>query len=158
MASGLIGEAILIIASVIVAGTVAGVVLSQVGVFESTITATTDSQQDKLLTDIDIIFASNSSDTTANFWVKNTGKNPLVDNTKVDVYFGPIGQVQRYTFSPGGSDNSWQFHPSTPNVWQQMDTVQFNVTENDLSKGVTYEIVVTTPNGISDEYIFSIPS
>ena len=158
MASGLIGEAILIIASVIVAGTIAGVVLSQVGVFESTITTTTDAQQDKLLTDVDIIFASNSSDTIANVWVKNTGNNPLADNTKVDVYFGPIGAVQRYAFSTSGGDNSWEFHPSTPSVWQQKDTIQLNITDNDLAKGVTYEVIVTTPNGISDEFIFSIPS
>ena len=52
MASGLIGEAILIIASVIVAGTIAGVVLSQIGVFESTITQTTEKQQDKLLREV----------------------------------------------------------------------------------------------------------
>ncbi len=50
MASGIMSEAILIIASVTVASIVAGVVMNQVGIFESTFTATTESQKDQLLT------------------------------------------------------------------------------------------------------------
>ena len=43
-------EGILIIASVIVATLIAGVVMSQVGVFESTFKATTEGQKDIMLT------------------------------------------------------------------------------------------------------------
>ena len=157
MASGLIGEAILIIASVIVAGTIAGVVLSQIGVFQSTITETTTSQQDKLLTKIKIIFASNSTDTEAEIWVKNVGKNPITTLDKVDVYFGPVGSVDRYAYSVGGGDGSWEYDAGIINVWQQMDTLQLNLTETSLAESTTYEIRVITPEGISDDYIFSLP-
>ena len=45
MASGIIGEGVMIIASVIVAGALAGVILNQVGVFESTTIEATGAQQ-----------------------------------------------------------------------------------------------------------------
>ena len=159
MASGLIGEAILIIASVIVAGTVAGVVLSQIGVFESSITETTEAQQDRLLTKVDIVYGSGSvgmATPEASIYVKNTGSNPIVDNTNFDVYFGPVGQAKRYTYSEGGGDDTWEFVGGAPTTWQQKETYQINVTESDLTTSTTYEVQVTTPNGLSDDFIFSI--
>ena len=159
MASGLIGEAILIIASVIVAGTIAGVVLSQIGVFESSITETTEAQQDKLLTKIDIVYGSGTvgmATPEASIYVKNTGSNPLVDNTNFDVYFGPVGAVKRYAYEAGGGDDTWEFVNGAPTTWQQKETYQINVTEADLASSTTYEVQITTPNGISDDFIFSI--
>ena len=159
MASGIIGEAILIIASVIIAGSIAGVVLSQIGVFESSITETSESQQDKLLTKIDIVYGSGTvgmATPEASIYVKNTGSNPLVDNTKFDVYFGPVGAVKRYAYESGGGDDTWEFVGGAPTTWQQKDTYQINVTESDLASSTTYEVQITTPNGISDDFIFSI--
>ena len=159
MASGLIGEAILIIASVIVAGSIAGVVLSQIGVFESSITETSSAQKDKLLTKIKIVFATNSSDNDVNIYVKNIGKQPIVSNDKVDVYFGPLNGAERFAYlEQTWQDNTWEFNTtSTPSIWQSMDTVQIDLNDNDLAKATTYEIQITTPQGISDEYIFSTP-
>ena len=77
MASGIMSEAILIIASVTVASIVAGVVMNQVGIFESTFTATTEGQKDQLLTKVQIILATNTTDTQVVVWVKNTGVNPI---------------------------------------------------------------------------------
>ncbi len=159
MASGLIGEAILIIASVIVAGSIAGLVLSQIGVFESTITQTTESQQDKLLTKIDIVYGSGTvgmSIPEASIYVKNTGSNPIVDNTNLDVYLGEIGSAKRYSYQVAGGDDTWEFVAGAPSVWQQRETYQINVTESDLSTSTTYEVQITTPNGISDDFIFSL--
>ena len=159
MASGLIGEAILIISSVIVAGAIAGVVLSQIGVFESSITETTEAQQDKKKKKIDIVYGTGTvamATPEASIFVKNTGSNPLVDNTKFDVYFGPIGSVKRYSYQVGGGDDTWEFVPAAPSVWQQKETYQINVTESDLATSTTYEVQITTPNGVSDDFIFSI--
>ncbi len=157
MASNIIGEAILIIASVIVAGTVAGIVMSKVGVFESTMTSTSEAQKDEMLTKIKIIYATNSTADTVNVWVKNTGLHPLAQAEAVDVYFGPIDGVQRFPFSVGGGDITWEYHPSTPSVWNELETLQINVTDASIQKGPSYLVQVTTPNGISDEYIFSLP-
>ena len=164
MASGIMSEAILIIASVVIATAVAGVVMSQVGVFESTFTATTESQKDTLLTNFKIVMATNTTDDTVSIWIKNTGQNPISSVDKVDVYFGEIDQVQNIPYDPSCvppaacSDDTWRYDNIPDPVWQIMDTISINITDNQIRKGVTYQVTVTTPNGVSDESIFSLPS
>ena len=46
MASGVISEGVLIIASVIIAGMITGIVISKVGTFEGIYTATTEAQKE----------------------------------------------------------------------------------------------------------------
>ena len=160
MASGIIGEAIMIIASVIVAGVLAGVILNQVGVFESTMVQTTDAQQEKMLTKIKIIYASNSTDNVVDVFVKNVGRTPITFLDSMDVFFGQIDQIERYQYDEDTSylDNTWDFkHGSAPTVWQIMNTTQIQIDESSLEKGVTYVVRVSAPNGIFDEYIFSLP-
>ena len=119
-------EGILIIASVVIATSIAGVVMSQVGVFESTFTATTENQKDIILTKVKIVYVTNTTDNHVNVWVKNIGINPIIDANKTDVYYGEINQVQNIPL----------------NTKQQ--------------PGVTYHVTVTTPNGVTDEQIFSV--
>ncbi len=162
MAAGIMGEAILIIASVVIATSVAAVVMNQVGIFQSTFTATTQGQKEQLLTKVQIIMATNTTNTHVAIWVKNTGVNPIDSVDKVDVYFGQINQVQRIPYTPASQgDLTWQYAtpPGAPTpVWQIMDTFAINVTDNNLQKDVTYHVTVSTPNGVIDEHIFSLPS
>jgi flagellar protein FlaG len=164
MASGIMSEAILIIASVVIAAAVAGVVMNQVGVFESTFTATTEGQKDTLLTNFKVVMATNTTDDTVSIWIKNVGQNPISSVDKVDVYFGEIDQVQNIPYDPACvppsacSDDTWRYDNVPDPYWQIMDTYSINVTDDDIQKGVTYQITVTTPNGVSNEHIFSLPS
>jgi flagellar protein FlaG len=164
MASGIMSEAILIIASVVIAAAVAGVVMNQVGVFEPTFTATTEGQKDTLLTNFKVVMATNTTDDTVSIWIKNVGQNPISSVDKVDVYFGEIGQVQNIPYDPtcvppsACSDNTWRYDNAPDSYWQIMDTYSINITDNQIQKGVTYQVTVTTPNGVSDEHIFSLPS
>ena len=161
MAAGIMSEAILIIASVVIATSVAGVVMNQVGVFESTFTATTEGQKDTLLTNFKIVMATNTTDDTVSIWIKNVGQNPISSLNKVDVYFGEIAQVQNIPYNPGCTscpDDTWKYDNIPDPVWQIMDTASINITDNDIQRGVTYQVTVTTPNGVSDEHIFSLPS
>jgi flagellar protein FlaG len=75
LAAGIMSEGILIIASVVIATSIAGVVMSQVGIFESTFTATTENQKDIMLTKVKIVYATNTTNTNVNVWVKNIGIN-----------------------------------------------------------------------------------
>jgi len=164
MASGIMSEAILIIASVVIATSVAGVVMNQVGVFESTFTATTEGQKDTLLTNFKIVMATNTTDDTVSIWMKNVGQNPISSLNKVDVYFGEIGQIQNIPYDPSCvppsacPDDTWRYDSLPDPVWQIMDTVSINITDNQIQRGVTYQVSVTTPNGVSNEQIFSLPS
>jgi len=158
MASGIMSEAILIIASVVIATSIAGVVMSQVGVFESTFTSTTENQKDIMLTKVKIVYVTNTTNNNVNVWVKNIGINPVVDANKTDIYFGEINQVQNIVHnSKVQNDNTWQWDGPLPQpVWQLSDTHSINITDLDLTTGVTYQVTVTTPNGVKDEQIFSI--
>ncbi len=161
MAAGIMGEAILIIASVVIATSIAAVVMNQVGIFQSTFTATTEGQKEQLLTKVQIIMATNTTNTHVAIWVKNTGVNPIAFVDKFDVYFGQINQIQRIPYDLVQNDLTWQYAtppgPPTP-VWQKMDTFALNVTDNNLQKCVTYHVTVSTPNGVTDEHLFSLPS
>jgi len=163
MASGIMSEAILIIASVVIATSVAGVVMSQVGVFESTFTATTEGQKDTLLTNFKIVMATNTTDDTVSIWVKNVGQNPMSSLDKVDVYFGEIGQIQNIPYDPSCvppsacPDDTWRYDSLPATVWQIMDTLSINITDNDILRDVTYQVTIISSNGVTTENIFSLP-
>jgi len=173
MAAGVMSEGILIIASVIVATLIAGVVMSQVGVFESTFKATTEGQKDIMLTKIKIVYATETGTTTQNvsIWVKNIGINPILSANNTDVYFGEINSVQRIPRLPQVSgdpaciifdplcEDTWRFDKPEPTpAWQIMDTFSINITDTDITPGVTYLVSVITPNGVTDEHIFTLPT
>jgi flagellar protein FlaG len=159
MASGVMAEAILIIASVVIATAIAGVVMSQLGVFESTFTATTESQKDMILTKIKIVYATNTTDSNVNVWIKNIGVNPILGVNNTDVYFGEIDSVTRVPLNTQTqAEDTWMFDAPLPEpAWQLADTHSINITDSDIVRGVTYVVSITTPNGVSDEYIFSLP-
>ncbi|MDE1827200.1 MAG: flagellin [Thaumarchaeota archaeon] len=151
MASAVFTEAILIIASVIVAAGLAGVVMTKVGTFQSTFTQATESQKQTILTNIKIIYTTNSSANSINAWVKNIGSYPILNPQNTDVYFGQINQMQRIPYVYPQSGLSWAFS-SPVTTWNQANTLQMKVTNiPTIQCGSTYDLQVTTPNGVSDQ-------
>ncbi len=159
MASGIMTEGILIVASIIAATVMTGVVLSQVGSFESTFTTTSEGQKNEMLTKIKVIHAmynTTASPDTLEVWVKNIGIDPITTPTSMDVYYGEVGAAQKIGYSASGGEDTWRFQPSTaPSMIQKMDTVQIKITDSSLSAGKTYEIRVAAPNGVYADYILS---
>ena len=155
MASVVVSETILIIASVIVAAALSATVLGQMSVFDSAFSASTESQKDIVLTKIKIIYATNTTDTKVSTWIKNVGMSSIKEPNLVDVYFGKLGSVQRIPYN-NGTAPTWNY--SVPvNVWQIKETAQINIYyDTNLVKGSTYVIKATTPNGITDDHVFSV--
>ncbi|MDE1765506.1 MAG: flagellin [Thaumarchaeota archaeon] len=151
MASAVFTEAILIIASVIVAAGLAGMVMTKVGSFQSTFTQTTENQKQTVLTSIKLIYITNATKTSVNAWVKNVGSYPITSPTNTDVYFGQINQMQRIPYVYPSSGLSWAF--SNPvSVWNQVDTLQINISNlPTIQCASTYDLQITTPNGVSDQ-------
>ena len=156
----MISEGILLVASVIVASAIAGIVLAQLGVFESTFTETTEAQKEQLLTKIKIVYATNTTDNQVNVWVKNIGIHPITDANKTDVYFGELNAVNVISLNTKQQiDGTWFYDGPLPEpIWQKGDTYSINITDTDLQKSTTYLVSITTPNGVTDEYIFSTSS
>lgn len=151
MASAVFTEAILIVASVIIAASLAGAVMTKVGSFQSTFTQTTESQKQTVLTNIKIVYIQNQTSTSASAWVKNIGTYQITNTQNIDVYFGQIGSVQRIPYNPS-SGTGWTFS-SPVTVWSQANTIQMNLSNlPSIQCSKTYELQVTTPNGVTDQY------
>jgi flagellar protein FlaG len=154
MVSAPITEGILLIGAVIMAAGISAAVMGHAGVFQSAFSTATSAEKDIILTKIKILYATNSSSTTATVWVKNIGSNPITGVENVDVYFGKIGSITRIPYNTGSAPQ-WTF-AAPVNVWQTKDTVQLNISlDQPLAQNTTYSIRVSAPNGVSDDYVFS---
>lgn len=157
MAAGVISEGVLIIASVIVAGLITGVVISKVGTFEGYYTATTEAQKEKMLSKFEIIHVNQINSTSVDIWMKNTGLTPIQKLDSTDLYFGQINSVDFVGYS-SSSTPRWIFNgTSASSVWSQGDTIQITVHDDtDLLTSTSYLVQFTISNGVSDDYIFSV--
>jgi archaellum component FlaG (FlaF/FlaG flagellin family) len=158
MGAGVISEGVLIIASVIIAGLITGIVITKVGTFEGYYTATTEAQKEKMLSKFEIIHVSKLNSTSVNVWMKNTGLTPIQSLDLVDVYFGQINSVDSVAYS-SGSTPQWVFAgaTTTSSVWSQGETIQIVLQDDSsLTSSVSHLIQFTISNGVSDDYIFSV--
>lgn len=155
MVSTGITEGIMLVASVIVAASLSGMVMSKTGALNSSFTISAEAQKDVILTKIKIVYvAGNSSSPTVTVWAKNIGSTPISNTDKVDVYFGKVGSTVRIPYN-AGSDPKWVYSANMTQ-WQIKDTVQINIDNgNNLSSGSTYVVRLVAPNGVMDEYLFS---
>ena len=147
-------ESIILISSIILAAVFSGIVLSKAGSIEATFTSTTASQKEAMLTKIKIVYVTNTTSSTIKAWIKNVGKQPIVDLDKVDVYFGPIKSVKRIPYNTASAP-TWTY--SNTSIWNMMDTKEITINYDSTLSNVAYLLKVVTPNGVSDEYIFTPP-
>ncbi|WP_067956895.1 hypothetical protein [Nitrosopumilus sp. Nsub] len=154
MASVVIAETILIIASVVIASSLAGVMLTKTNTFQSAFIASSDKQKEIILTDIAIVYASNPTSNQIDIWVKNIGIQPVTSPDSIDVYFGKMGSMQKIPYDDNSAPK-WVFY-STTSVWNVDDTIQLTLSSDySLSSDTIYNIRIVTPNGVSSDYIFT---
>ena len=108
---------------------------------------------------INIVHAANSADRTSVYlWVKNVGTQRIVNIDESVLFFGQSDNFSRisYVDDAGGSYPSWAYGIENDTEWKTSATV--NITINyDTDPGTgTYYIKMVIPNGISDEYYFSM--
>ncbi|MCE9652486.1 MAG: flagellin [Nitrosarchaeum sp.] len=158
MAAGVLSEGVLIIASVILAGMITGIVISKVGSFESFYTATTEAQKEKLLNKFEIIHVVKTNNTSVDIWVKNTGLSPIQKLDSMDIYFGQIHSAQLIPYNQG-SNPQWVFGDDTTpsSIWSQGNTVKITLQDGTaLQSSTSYELQMIISNGVSDDTIFSV--
>jgi hypothetical protein len=125
------------------------------GVFKSTLATAGATEKEIALTRIKVLYATNSSDSQIDLWVKNIGTNQIVALDKVDVYFGELNYVQLIPYN-ATSAPSWEYSELNI-IWPAKETVEINVSyDSTLERNVNYVVRISTPNGVSDDYIFSI--
>ena len=108
---------------------------------------------------INIVHAANSSDRlTVYIWVKNVGTSRIVSIEESDVFFGPSDNFTRVSHvdDAGGSYPRWGYVFENDTQWQNSATLKITINySSDPGTGMYFTKMII-PNGISDEYFFSM--
>ncbi len=154
-----ITTALLIIAGVICSVILFNSVYPAINRSSSALVSMTDKINDRMKSRISIVHAANTANRTTEYiWVKNVGSSRIVSIEESDVFFGQEGDFSRipHVDDAGGGYPRWQYTLENNTEWKTGATLKITITyDSDPGTG-TYFIKVVIPNGISDEYYFSM--
>jgi len=108
---------------------------------------------------VNIVHAANSSDRqTVYLWVKNVGSLRIVNIDESDLFFGQEDDFSRipYVDDAGGSYPRWEYEIENDTEWLSSATVKITITYDADPGAGTYFAKFIIPNGISDDYYFSM--
>jgi hypothetical protein len=108
---------------------------------------------------INIVHAANSANRTSVYlWIKNVGTQRITAVDESDLFFGQSDNFSRipYTSDAGGSYPQWDFEIENDTEWQTSATLKITLTYSSDPGSGTYYTKYIIPNGISDEYYFSM--
>jgi hypothetical protein len=108
---------------------------------------------------INIVHASSSTDRqTVYLWIKNVGTQRITAVDDSDVFFGQEYNFERipYVDDASGSYPSWTYTLENDTEWATSATLKITITYNEDPGSGTYYVKFIIPNGISDEYYFSM--
>jgi len=114
---------------------------------------------DRMKSRINIVHAANSADRlTVYLWVKNVGSSRIVSINESDVFFGQSDNFTRipYVDDAGGSYPRWSYGIENDTEWKTGATVNITISHNVDPGTGTYFLKMIIPNGISDDYFFSM--
>lgn len=118
-----------------------------------------DTIDDRMKSRINIVHAANTADRlTVYLWVKNVGSSRIVSIEESDVFFGKEYDFARvpYVDDAGGSYPRWAYNIENDTEWVTGATLKITITYDSDPGAGTYFAKVVIPNGISDEYYFSM--
>jgi archaellum component FlaF (FlaF/FlaG flagellin family) len=108
---------------------------------------------------INIVHAANNSTRTEVYlWIKNVGTQRIVNVEASDLFFGQEDKFDRvpYYADAGETYPQWSFELENDTDWATSATIKVTITyDSDPGTG-TYFTKFIIPNGISDEYYFSM--
>jgi hypothetical protein len=108
---------------------------------------------------ISIVHAASSANRTSVYlWVKNVGTQRITNIKESDLFLGQENNFERipYTDYAGGSYPQWSYILENDTEWQTSATLKVTVTYSSEPGAGTYYAKFIIPNGISDEYYFSM--
>ena len=151
--------ALLIIAGVVCMVFVFNSVYPMVNRSSQAMVSMADTIDDRMKSRINIVHAANTADRlNVYLWVKNVGTSRIVSVQETDVFFGPSDNFSRisYVDDAGGGYPRWSYALENNTEWLSGATLKITITYSvDPGTGTSYAKVVI-PNGIADEYFFSM--
>jgi|BEDMetMinimDraft_2_1075160.scaffolds.fasta_scaffold00158_16 flagellar protein FlaG len=152
MAGEIVSEAILVIASVTLVGILVAGVYFSVSSISSGMSSMSTGLSQRLVTDVKVIYATNTSPTTVVFYVQNIGETEVYMPFS-SVYFGKVYQLQQVGYS-ASSPPSWT---SSVSVLSPGGTAAVTVTlPSQLQPNQYYEVMFVTQNGYQTDYVFEV--
>jgi flagellar protein FlaG len=159
-----ITEAIMVIASVVMASGFAAYAIYAGTSLQSNIMQNLDAAKKNMNTQLDIVYAvvNQTSDPSPLFtvYVKNTGSLPISDFELISVYVGGYGQAMLYSYNASATTGSGLFNMTDANgngVVQVGEAAIIQVYNATNVFGNLYEAKVVPYRGIPSSYMFSPP-
>lgn len=118
-----------------------------------------DKIDDRMQSNVNIVHAATTADRkTVYLWVKNVGSNRIVAIEDSDIFFGQETNFARipYVDDAGGASPSWIYTIENDTEWKTGATVKITITYSSDPGSGTYFAKVVIPNGIADEFYFSM--
>ena len=154
-----ITTALLIIAGVICMIFVFNSVYPAVNRSSAAMVSMADSIDDRMKSRINIVHAANTANRSSVYlWVKNVGTTRIVTIDETDVFFGQETDFERvpYVDDASGGYPSWGYTLENDTEWLTSATIKITITYSSDPGAGTYFAKVVIPNGIADEYFFSM--
>jgi|ECHhosMinimDraft_1075155.scaffolds.fasta_scaffold00123_8 flagellar protein FlaG len=151
MVSQVISESIMIIVVVIIIGMMSSAIYSIISSIGSSMLSASVIQSQRLVTDIQIVYATNTSKSQVIFFLQNIGESIINLNSSI-VYFGPQGGLN---IIPHGRGSTYWVSSNTTLL--PGFTAQINITLSyTLQKGQVYTIMFNTQSGFTTSYNFEV--
>lgn len=154
-----ITTALLIIAGVVCMIFVFNSVYPMISRSSQAMVSMADTIDERMKSRINIVHAANSADRkTVYLWVKNVGSSRILSIEESDLFFGEEDDFSRipYVDDAGGGYPRWDYTLENDTEWQSSATLKITITYDADPGAGTYFAKVIIPNGVSDEYYFSM--
>ena len=159
-----ITEAIMVIASVVLASGFAAYAIYAGTSLQSNIMQNLNDAKKSMDTRLDIVYAvvNQTTDPSPLFtiYIKNAGSLPIPDFDLISVYAGAYGQAMVYSYNSNATTGSGQFNMTDANgngVVEIGESAIIQVYNATTVSGRLYEAKVVPYRGIPSSYLFSPP-
>ena len=108
---------------------------------------------------INIVHAANSENRTSVYlWIKNVGTQRIVAIDESDLFFGQETNFERVPYVDDAGENypRWSYILENDTEWGTSATLKVTIAYSDNLSAGTYFAKFIIPNGIYDEYYFSM--
>ena len=151
--------ALLVIAGMICAMFLFNTVFPMVNRSSQAMVSMTEKIDERMKSRINIVHAANSATRTSVYiWVKNVGSSRITSIEESDVFFGQSDNFTRvsYVDDAGGGYPRLAYGVENDTEWKTGATANITISFAADPGAGTYFIKVVIPNGIEDEYFFSM--
>jgi archaellum component FlaG (FlaF/FlaG flagellin family) len=162
---------LLVVAAVVTVVLVINSVYPAIGMTNSALTSASAKAADMVKSKVNVIHATGELDNNGTWhdtnsdgffnvfvWVKNTGTVTIDDMKSGDIFISNEEnwiRIPHVEFSPDNYPN-WNYEIENASEWRQASTIQIKINYLESLPQGSYRVKIFIPNGLSDEYYFSM--